>query len=47
MKENLLQSRFDELEEPEDVFVPDASMPLGKMLDTIFMRYPTLERSVK
>ena len=47
MKENLLQSQFDALEEPEDAMVLDVSMPLGKMLDTIFERYPTLERSVK
>ena len=47
MKENLLQSQFNALEEPEDAVVLDVSMPLGKMLDTIFMRYPTLERSIK
>jgi gluconokinase len=47
MKENLLQSQFDALEEPEDAVVLDISRALGKMLDTIFRRYPTLERSVK
>jgi len=47
MKEKLLQSQFDTLEEPEDAVVLDVSMPLDKMLGTIFMRYPTLERSLK
>jgi gluconokinase len=47
MKENLLQSQFDALEAPEDAIVLDVSMPLGKMLDTILMRYPTLERPAK
>jgi gluconokinase len=47
MKENLLQSQFDALEEPEEAVVLDVSMPLGKMLDAIFIRYPTLERYVK
>ncbi len=36
MKDNLLRSQFDALEEPEDAIVLDVSMPLGKMLDTIF-----------
>jgi gluconokinase len=47
MRENLLQSQFDALEEPGDAVVLDVGMPLGKMLDTIFIRYPSLERSVK
>ncbi len=47
MKENLLQSQFDTLEEPEDAVVLDVDMPLGKMLDTIFIRYPSLDRSAK
>ena len=47
MKEQLLQSQFDALEEPESAIVLDVSMPLGKMLDTISMRYPNLDRSAK
>ncbi len=47
MKENLLQSQFDALEEPENAIILDVSMPPGKMLDTIFMRYPNLDRSAK
>jgi gluconokinase len=47
MKENLLQSQFDALEEPQKAVVLDVSMPIGKMLDTIFTSYPTLERSIK
>jgi gluconokinase len=45
MKENLLQSQFDALEDPEGAVVLDVIMPLGMMLDTIFTRYPTLKRS--
>jgi gluconokinase len=47
MKENLLRSQFDALEEPEKAVILDVSMPLSKMLDTIFASYPTLERSIK
>jgi gluconokinase len=47
MKENLLQSQFDALEEPKNAIFLDVSMPPGKMLDTIFMRYPNLDRSAK
>ena len=47
MKEKLLQSQFDTLEEPGDAVVLDVIMPIGKMLDTIFMRYPNLDRSAK
>jgi gluconokinase len=47
MKEILLQSQFDALEEPGEAVILDVAMPLGKMLDTIFIRYPSLERSVK
>ena len=47
MKENLLQSQFDILEEPEEALALDVSMSIRKMLDTIFMKYPTLERSIK
>jgi gluconokinase len=47
MKENLLRSQFEALEEPENAIILDVSMPLGQMLDTIFMRYPDLDRSAK
>jgi gluconokinase len=47
MKENMLQSQFDALEEPEDAVVLDIEMPLNQMLDTILIRYPTLERLSK
>lgn len=47
MKENLLQSQFEALEEPEEAILLDVSMPLGQMLDTIFRRYPDLDRSAK
>ncbi len=47
MKENLLQSQFDALEEPEGAVLLDVSMPLYQMLDTIFSQYPTLKRSLK
>ena len=47
MKDSLLQSQFDALEEPENAIFLDVSMPLGKMLDTIFLRYPNLNRSAK
>jgi gluconokinase len=47
MKDNMLQSQFDALEEPGDAVVLDVLMPLDRMLDTIFTRYPTLERSLK
>jgi gluconokinase len=42
MKENLLQSQFDTLEEPEEALVLDMSMSLHEMLDTILMEYPVL-----
>ena len=47
MKASLLQSQFDVLEEPKEAVVLDVSMPISKMLDTIFTRYPSLERSIK
>jgi gluconokinase len=47
IKDNLLQSQFDALEEPENAVVLDVSMPAGKMLETMLMRYPTLKRFVK
>ena len=47
MKENMLQSQFEVLEEPDGSVVLDVSMPLDQMLDTIFTRYPTLMRPIK
>lgn len=47
MKENLLRSQFDALEEPENAIFLDVSMPPGKMLDTILRRYPDLDQSAK
>jgi gluconokinase len=47
MKEDLLQSQFDALEEPEEAVVLDISMPINKMLYKILSSYPTLERSKK
>ena len=47
MKANMLQSQFDALEEPEDAVMLYIDMPLDRMLDTIFTRYPTLERLLK
>jgi len=45
MKENLLQSQFETLEEPEAALVLDVSMSLHDMLDTILMEYPGVKRS--
>ena len=39
MKENMLQSQFEALEEPEEAIILDVVMPLDQMLDTIFRRY--------
>jgi gluconokinase len=47
MKENMLQSQFEALEEPAEAVVLHVGMPLDRMLDTIFTTYPTLERSLK
>jgi gluconokinase len=47
MKDNLLRSQFDALEEPEEAVVLDISLPADKMLETILMKYPTLKRSIK
>ena len=45
LKENLLQSQFEALEEPRDALVLDISMPLHVMLDTIQARYFAMNRS--
>ncbi|MGE5464707.1 MAG: gluconokinase [Syntrophothermus sp.] len=45
MKENLLQSQFEALEEPGDALTLDISMPLHDMLGTILSRYPGLRGS--
>ncbi len=45
MKENMLRSQFETLEEPQGAVILDISLSLDQMLDTIFTRYPTLERS--
>jgi gluconokinase len=45
MKENLLQSQFEALEEPGDGLTLDISMSLHDMLDKILGRYPGLQRS--
>ena len=42
MKADLLQSQFEALEEPENAIVLDAMMPLEKMIEAIFQRYPSL-----
>jgi gluconokinase len=47
MKENLLQSQFSALEEPEDAVILNIATPLDQMLDTILKRFPSLERSPK
>ncbi len=47
MKENMLQSQFDTLEEPAEALILDVRMPLDQMLDRIFTEYPALERSSK
>lgn len=39
MKETLLQSQFETLEEPQDALVLDVSMPVHTMLDTIMTKY--------
>jgi gluconokinase len=47
MKENMLQSQFAVLEDPQEALVLDVGMPLDRMLDTIYTRYSTLKRSLK
>lgn len=42
MKENMLQSQFNALEEPEDALVLNISMPFHDMLDTVYRKYPSL-----
>ena len=45
MKENMLRSQIDTLEEPEDAVVLDISLPIDQMLHIILTHYPALERS--
>jgi len=47
MKENMLQSQFDTLEEPEEALVLDMSMSLHDMLDTILMIATNKEEAEK
>lgn len=47
MKETLLQSQFEALEEPPDALILDVSMPVHVMLDTIMTNYPLLKRSLR
>ncbi len=47
MKENMLQSQFAALEEPEEAVILEIGMPLDRMLDTIFTKYSTLKRSAR
>ena len=47
MKETLLQSQFEALEEPPDALVLDVSIPVHVMLDTILTNYPVLKRSLR
>ena len=47
MKETLLQSQFEALEEPRDALILDVSMPVHVMLDTIMTNYPLLKRSLR
>jgi gluconokinase len=42
MKENLLQSQFEALEEPRDALVLDIAMSVEKMLETILINYPSI-----
>jgi gluconokinase len=44
MKESLLRSQFEALEEPSDALILDVSMPVHVMLDTILTNYPLLKR---
>ncbi len=47
MKETLLYSQFEALEEPPDALVLDVSMPVHVMLDTILTIYPMLKRPLR
>lgn len=42
MKDNLLQSQFDALEEPVGALVLDISLSFRDMLDAIYIKYPAL-----
>lgn len=42
MKENLLTSQFDALEEPEEALVLDADLSIPEMIETIYRKYPLL-----
>jgi len=44
MKEHMLQSQFNTLEEPENALVLDVSLTVSKMLESIFTKYSLLER---
>lgn len=44
MKESLLRSQFEALEEPSDALILDVSMPVHVMLDTILTNYPMVKR---
>jgi len=39
MKSDMLKSQFDTLEEPQDAFVVDVSMPLDEMVNSILRKY--------
>jgi gluconokinase len=47
MKEGLLRSQFEALEEPQDALVLDVSMPVHAMVDTILKEYAVLKRSLE
>ncbi len=44
MKDTLLQSQFEALEEPSDALILDVSMPVHVMLNTILTNYPMVKR---
>lgn len=45
MKETLLQSQLEALEEPQDALVLDVYMPVHAMMDRIITQYAMLKRS--
>jgi gluconokinase len=47
MKETLLQSQFDTLEEPHNALVLEISLPLADMLQAVFKNYALSRRSLK
>jgi gluconokinase len=47
MKAEMLRSQFEALEEPDDAYILDVSMPLKDVLDTISKNYSMLRRSSK